>query len=359
LWAWAEFTPAALAMIKSKEYRYFSPEIHWDEADEHGKTIGTRLAAGAITNRPFLKDLPPIELSDADYQNLFGLVARADGKLAAIALSESGRLIDVDEVHVPTSTDKISVAYQQPASPTSAVDAPQSKDKGGNVAKKKFSLRRIADGPHQGKFALYADEELVKLNDEDVVFDEEDLRKLIDDADAGDLDEDLEEEDLRVGRGGKRMTEVARLSQIFKDGKVNLKEAARLVDEGALQPGSIFRAQEAEKLVERAIHAGKILPKKRSAAFRMALRDSKGFKALIEDAKPIVDFRTYGHSAGHEGVGTAQEELDLEVKTFMTEQKVGYSEALSEITKRNPELWRRASQEIEEQSRRLPVTEEE
>jgi hypothetical protein len=90
----------------------------------------------------------------------------------------------------------------------------------------------------------------------------------------------------------------------------------------------------------------------------MALRDSKAFKALIEDARPIVDFRTYGHSVGHEGVGTAQEELDLEVKRLMTEQKVGYSEALSEITKQNPELWRRASHEIEEQSGRQRVTED-
>ena len=50
LWGWAEFTPPCLMAIKQKEYRYFSPEIHWNERDQTGKNIGTRLAAGAITN---------------------------------------------------------------------------------------------------------------------------------------------------------------------------------------------------------------------------------------------------------------------------------------------------------------------
>ena len=83
LWAWAEFTPACLAAVRQKEYRYFSPEIHWGAKDESGNVIGTRLAAGAITNRPHLRDLPPIEIAEADYPGL----------LQAVSLSESRRLL--------------------------------------------------------------------------------------------------------------------------------------------------------------------------------------------------------------------------------------------------------------------------
>jgi len=83
LWGWAEFTPACLAFLQGKEYRFFSPEIKWNARDELGLMIGTRLAGGAITNRPFLKALPPIELSKAEYSAL----------LQTVALSESKRLL--------------------------------------------------------------------------------------------------------------------------------------------------------------------------------------------------------------------------------------------------------------------------
>ena len=82
LWAWAELTPACVAAVRQKEYRYFSPEIHCNATDEQGNIVGTRLAAGAITNRPHLKALPPIEISEADYPEL----------LQAVSLSESKRL---------------------------------------------------------------------------------------------------------------------------------------------------------------------------------------------------------------------------------------------------------------------------
>jgi hypothetical protein len=65
LWLLVDWTKAAADKIRSKAYRYFSPEF----ADEwqHPKT-GTKfkdvLFGGGITNRPFLKDILPLNLSD-------------------------------------------------------------------------------------------------------------------------------------------------------------------------------------------------------------------------------------------------------------------------------------------------------
>jgi hypothetical protein len=81
-----------LASVKNKEFRYFSPEIHWNVRDEKGKAIGTQLKAGAITNRPFLKDLPPIEIDPSQYSEL----------VQSAAMSESRRMTDPAQVHVPT-----------------------------------------------------------------------------------------------------------------------------------------------------------------------------------------------------------------------------------------------------------------
>jgi Mu-like prophage I protein len=97
LWVWAELTPALLAAVQQKEFRYFSPEIQWKARDEKGNLIGTRLASGAITNRPFLKELPPIEILDSDYPEL----------LEAVALSELHRLKAAPDLHIHAPSSPI------------------------------------------------------------------------------------------------------------------------------------------------------------------------------------------------------------------------------------------------------------
>jgi phage I-like protein len=65
LYLQVDWTPAARAKLQAKEYRYFSPEF----VDEwtHPKTQQVHkdvLCGGALTNRPFLKDILPINLSE-------------------------------------------------------------------------------------------------------------------------------------------------------------------------------------------------------------------------------------------------------------------------------------------------------
>jgi phage I-like protein len=65
LYLQVEWTETATAAIKNKEYKYFSPE--YQDKWKHPKT-GTMyrdvLFGGALTNRPFLKDLLPVNLSE-------------------------------------------------------------------------------------------------------------------------------------------------------------------------------------------------------------------------------------------------------------------------------------------------------
>lgn len=65
LYLQVDWTPAGRQKLKDKEYRYFSPEF----VDEwtHPKTKQVHkdvLCGGALTNRPFLKDILPINLSE-------------------------------------------------------------------------------------------------------------------------------------------------------------------------------------------------------------------------------------------------------------------------------------------------------
>jgi phage I-like protein len=387
LWAWAELTPACLAMIKQKEYRYFSPEIHWHDLDERGKRIGTRLAAGAMTNRPFLKNLPPIEVSDEDYNGLFGLSldvgprlrgddsgsgrgdarhSRAGGnppRLAMVALSDGGKLMDLDSVHVPRASRQISIAYHQTGEAADEIENRKSKiENGEKTMSNKFSFRKLTEGPHQGKYGLYKSDELMMDEGEPMVFDDEDFPR----ADAGD-GEDTARDGGDAGRdGGETLpasgqaplaaTEARRLAEMFREGRVDLGRASALAAEGRLALGAVFRAQAAEKLVDQFIAEGKLLPKRRAAAFRLALEDEAGLRALLSDARPMVDFRSWGLAGAAHLAGSAQTELDEMVRQWIAEHDTDYSAALSEVTKRNPELWQRASAEV---SDRAPAGEDE
>jgi phage I-like protein len=69
LYGWYEPTERARELLKSREYRYISPAIDWAAQNKHtGKPQGTTLTSVALTNRPFLEELPQIRLSDPAFQ---------------------------------------------------------------------------------------------------------------------------------------------------------------------------------------------------------------------------------------------------------------------------------------------------
>jgi len=137
----------------------------------------------------------------------------------------------------------------------------------------------------------------------------------------------------------------AALSESIHEGKINLVEAGKLADAGRVRFSTILQAQEAERKVNAAVKAGKVLPKNRAHALKLALSDAAGFSALVEQARPVVDLRSHGHAGGGEAT-TAQQALMAEVNAYAKENKCSVSVALSEVTKRKPDLWREYSEEI-------------
>ena len=65
LWLAVEWTKIAAQKIKDKAYRYFSPEFvdEWQHPKSE-QTFKDVLFGGGITNRPFLKDILPINMSE-------------------------------------------------------------------------------------------------------------------------------------------------------------------------------------------------------------------------------------------------------------------------------------------------------
>jgi len=64
-----EFTPEAVASIRNGEYRYFSPEFadKWTHP-KSGTEFVDVLRGGGLTNRPFLKDILPVNLSELSFE---------------------------------------------------------------------------------------------------------------------------------------------------------------------------------------------------------------------------------------------------------------------------------------------------
>ncbi len=141
------------------------------------------------------------------------------------------------------------------------------------------------------------------------------------------------------------LDQFAALSESIHDGRINLLEAGKLADAGRVSFSTILRAQEAERRVDAAVKAGKVLPKNRDHALKLALSDAAVFTALVDQARPAVDLRSHGHAGGGEQP-TAQQALMAEVNAYAKENKCSLSVALSDITKRNPDLWRQYSEEI-------------
>ena len=69
LFAMVELTPVAEEMIKNKEYKYLSVEIDPLYCDNEGKMYSNVLLGGTFTNRPAVKGLDPIKLSENNNQN--------------------------------------------------------------------------------------------------------------------------------------------------------------------------------------------------------------------------------------------------------------------------------------------------
>lgn len=64
LWLFVEWTPEAASSIHSKEYRYFSAEFANEWEDGKGNKFTDVVLGGGLTNRPFVKDLVPINFSE-------------------------------------------------------------------------------------------------------------------------------------------------------------------------------------------------------------------------------------------------------------------------------------------------------
>lgn len=126
------------------------------------------------------------------------------------------------------------------------------------------------------------------------------------------------------------------LREAVRKGKIDARRAAELAETGRITLAEYIHGQEAERLIESAIAAGKILPRDRAFFLRDALERPKEFQEYVRNASPAVRFDVRGIGSG-EGL-PVDEEVHLGVRKLMSDTGLDYARALKEFLSENPSL---------------------
>ncbi len=107
LWGWFEPTERARTLVKNREYRYISPAIDWGAKNKRtGKPQGATLTSVALTNRPFLEEMPQIRLSDPGYRLVDSTAGTTDAREGAPSTGGS-----MKKVQLSVADGKIKISH--------------------------------------------------------------------------------------------------------------------------------------------------------------------------------------------------------------------------------------------------------
>jgi phage I-like protein len=393
LFARVEWTPEAQRLIQGGQYRFFSPAIDWNFVDkETGKSQGATLTSGALTNHPFLEELPPITLTESG-------VVLAD--------------VSTGYLDAPAGSADRDVRSAAVKSKTADAEAASALRNGGKMASKRLSIKKIKgddfDGDEfkgaVGHHGIFDGEEFVGHVHAD---DMKGHLKSCRDEGFGDLD-DLtggpQDETPLKGQAGLpgHQTASEKLSELLREsgfeasadadsasairaalklaathqlleqreasrnlilsecmrpspsvgavpplpggegqglkGVFNTDRAKLLLQDNKINAADLLDAIEAKSMIDNAVAKGKVLPKDRAFFFEIAFNHPKKFIDYVAGAVPVVAF-------GSVGIGSTEnmpvdQEVDIEAKKLMSEKNIGYGKAMKELFKVNPALEQR------------------
>lgn len=105
LWVFVEWTKDAAEKIKTKAWRYFSAEYQDKWTDAQGKEHADVFFGGALTNRPYMKNLLPINLTETTVDSMLGLAELITAERAKAASSNTSTTLLVPETTASEEVD--------------------------------------------------------------------------------------------------------------------------------------------------------------------------------------------------------------------------------------------------------------
>jgi phage I-like protein len=312
-----EPTARARTLIKNREYRYVSAAFAKDYPDRKtGESQGLTLTSVALTNQPFLDELPEIWLSRAGIEDS-GSEVRGSGQRSAN--SESRIPNSEVENRKPQILDpginlKSRISGPESGNSRSRVPKPEistrlSAEQGGKMAK--LTLKCSAEGTHDvydgdNKVGEIDNSHLCDYAAKHVAPDGANVKGNLSTHNSGFYSDAYASFAREVGAEGRSKeeirglvtlalhpvkAEVTLLSEVIGvDGRLDSSRLDALDDSGKISRSAWRRAKEAEQRVQNAFSRGQITPATMAtgAPLRLALSDTAAFKALVEDRSAVV-----------------------------------------------------------------------
>ncbi len=283
LWLFVEFVADAAEKIRQKKFKYFSIEFVDEWIDSQGKKFQDVVLGGALTNRPFMKNLVPINLSEDVIEMAFDLVgaintgkAANEGKETHMTEDELKKIIDGVTKNFTEQIEKLAPKVAKDPSPTPVA-------------------------------ALKEVEELKKLAENNPL-----VSKLF---------SHFEQQATMLAESGKRMKET------LVDSKLSEFENSKLV----LTP---VAKELARKLALKLDEEGQ-------AEFWELMDSVKTSNTFLVELGQVSGASV---SAGYSSAGKNATQLFNEmVNTIMASEKMPFLEAVAEASARDPELYKRYS----------------
>ena len=315
-----EPTDRARMLIKNREYRYVSAAFAKDYPDRKtGESQGLTLTSVALTNQPFLDELPEIWLSiDRPSSFVIGPLPVATGQGLGTA-GEGQRTKDQGQTSSRLSAEQ-----------------------GGNMAK--LTLKCSAEGTHEAydgdrKVGEIENDHLYEYATKHAGKEGASVQGNLSARGTGfqALNADAYATFAReVGADGRSKEEIRGLvtlalhplkaevtllaEAIGADGKLDNSRLDALDDSGTISRSAWRRAKDAEQRVQNAFNRGQITPAMMAtgAPLRLALSDGAAFKALIEDRPPLVKTNSV---VGIGGSGSETGESPRQLFSRLVEEK--------------------------------------
>ena len=291
LLAEVEWTSLGKEKVKDKSFRYFSPEFRFVYEDaETGKKYNNVLLGGGLTNKPFIKKMQPIMLSETVNENDLN-----------------------SELYSPCTINN---------------------EKGDNVMNKEL-LKAL-------KLSETATEEEIKAAVNKLT---EDTIKL---AEANETIKTLEAEKVTLSEEVKTLkTEKEEATKKLNEAISNKSTADQKVialNEDIKKIQSQLREADWKALYTVALNEGKMLPAQEEVFKAQYMANPEATKAIIDTLQPVVKLGENGTSNNDGQSKNYTMKFNEEAMKLVTD-KVSYDEAILIVAQKNPELAENAARE--------------
>ena len=359
--------PRAEEMIRKGEYRYLSPALDKAFKDKTtGEPQGATLTSIALTNKPFLEDLPHLQLHEVYWSPTAVLMTELQGGKSMTKLEQ------VEEMRTRAEALAKEGKAAESATLLSEAESLEAAEMKCADGAPRLRLRKLTDGPNKGKVGIFGGDgkQVGYLTDGDMAR----MSGAKDDDDDDDADDKKKLHEAlatfrEMGMEKLALTDIKSLvekgraaiaAEAAGDGKKVLMSEA--VVNGCLDrtkagfvanthrnvtTADFIAVERADSILAEAVRAGKCTPAHRKELFTDVMADPEKWTKMLKDAVPLFNVsRGTGNPGGEEPLKASDEINELVKARREKNPKEDYGDALRVVLSEHRELAEKRDHEL-------------